>query len=43
MILFYVIIKGSVTDENEVRQKSSDGKSIFKIILLVITLHPNIR
>ena len=42
MILFYVNIKGSVTDEDEVRQKNSDGKSIFKIIL-VITLHPNIR
>ena len=42
MILFYVIIKGSVTDEDEVRRKSSDGKSIFKI-MLVITLHPNIR
>ena len=42
MILFYVIIKGSMTDEDEVQQKSSDGKSIFKIIL-VITLHPNIR
>ena len=33
MILFYVIIKGSVTDEDEVRQKSSDGESIFKIYI----------
>ena len=41
MILFYVIIKGSVTDDNDVQQKSSDGKSIFKIILVII-LHPNI-
>ena len=30
-----------MTDEDEVQQKSSDGKSIIKIIL-VITLHPNI-
>ena len=36
MILFYVIIKGSVTDEDEVRQKSSDGKSIFKILLVIL-------
>ena len=41
IIIFYIIIKGSVTDEDEVQQKSSDGKSIIKIIL-VITLHPNI-
>ena len=41
IIIFYVIIKGSVTDEDEVQQKCSDGKSIIKIIL-VITLHPNI-
>ena len=41
IIIFYVVIKGSVTDEDEVQQKSSDCKSIIKIIL-VITLHPNI-
>ena len=38
MILFYVIIKGSTTDEDEVRQKNSDGKSIFKILLFILTL-----
>ena len=42
MILIYVIIKGSMTDEDEVQKKNSDGMSIFKIIL-VITFHPNIR
>ena len=41
MILFYVIIIGSVTDEDEVQQKSSNGKSIIKV-LLIITFHLNI-
>ena len=38
MILFYVIIKGSMTDEDEVQKKNSDGMSIFKILLFILTL-----
>ena len=38
IIIFYIIIKGSVTDEDEVQKKNSDGMSIFKILLFILTL-----